>query len=174
MKPKCKTCSKVLVAYSAKHCRSHRPITKKTRKLLSKLRQGNTYGFKKGQSAWNKGISAFWVQGEKNPNWGKFGPNHPKWTGRTELTKLIRRCPKYKAWRFSIFQRDNFTCQLCFKKGVYLEADHYPIGFALILREYKVKTYQEAMNCTALWNALGRTLCSKCHPRPGRLPRKDR
>ncbi len=137
---------------------------------------GNTYA--KGMSAWNKGMPALWIQGNKNPNWGKFGSSHPKWTGRTMLTKSIRACPQYKNWRVSIFERDNYTCQECGArsskgKKVYLEADHYPIQFALILKKYRIKTYNQALNCKTLWNAKGRTLCNKCHPRPGRLSKKD-
>lgn len=177
MKPKCLICQKILSKYSAKHCKSHRPISIKTRKLLGKIHKGNTYGFKKGQTPWNKGIPAFWIQGNKNPNWGKFGPNHPKWTGRTLLTKAIRACQPYVSWRISIFKRDNWTCQICnarsaVGKKVYLEADHYPIQFASILREYRIKTFEQAIDCKPLWEAKGRTLCRGCHPRPGKLLKK--
>lgn len=173
MKPNCLICGKPLSKKSAKHCKKHRPVTKETRLLLRLVHLGKPNGTK-GKVAWNKGLPAPWAKGRKNTNWGKFGPAHPKWTGRTKLTKSIRGCPKYKEWRSFIFERDDFTCQKCGKRGVYLEADHYPISFASILNEYKIKTYIEAINCEPLWNASGRTLCKKCHPRPGRLPIKDR
>ena len=132
---------------------------------------GNRNGFIKGMTAWNKGLPAPWSKGERNTNWEKYGSDHPKWTGRTALTKSIRFCPKYKVWRSSIFKRDDWTCKICGKRGGYLEADHYPTRFATILNKYKIQTYKQAIQCKALWRATGRTVCSKCHPRPGRLPK---
>lgn len=32
--------------------------------------------------------------------------------------------PEYKSWRYSVFARDNFTCQMTGQKGVPLEAHH--------------------------------------------------
>jgi len=172
-KPKCLVCGITLTKIRAKHCKSHRIVTKKTRELLSKRSKENPFCYKKGHVPWHNGKVALWSKGENNTNWGKFGPAHPKWTGRTPLNKQVRQCPKYKAWRHSIFQRDEFTCKMCGKKGGYLEVDHYPVMFASIMRRYNIRTYKDAMNCEALWNASGRTLCIKCHPRPGRLPKVD-
>jgi len=31
---------------------------------------------------------------------------------------------KYKKWRSAVFERDNWTCQTCRSRGVYLEAHH--------------------------------------------------
>lgn len=35
-----------------------------------------------------------------------------------------RRCSEYKAWRTAVFQRDNYTRQLCGSHGVKLNAHH--------------------------------------------------
>lgn len=52
-------------------------------------------------------------------------------------------------WRKKIFERDNFTCQICFKTNCYLEADHIkPWAYFPELRF-------ELNN--------GRTLCRECH-----------
>ena len=84
--------------------------------------------------------------------------------GRTKLQVLIRNCYKYRQWRSDVFTRDDFTCQFCRERGVYLEADHYPKRFADILDEYKIRTLEEALNCEELWNINnGRTLCKRCH-----------
>jgi hypothetical protein len=36
----------------------------------------------------------------------------------------IRHSPEYTEWRLQVFGRDNYTCQNCNKRGVYLEAHH--------------------------------------------------
>jgi len=90
---------------------------------------------------------------------------HPNWKGGiTPLQFQIRNSHKYRQWRSDIFTRDDFTCILCGKKGCYLEADHYPKKFSIILNEYKIKILEDALNCEELWNINnGRTLCKKCH-----------
>lgn len=35
-----------------------------------------------------------------------------------------RRCSEYKLWRRAVFERDDFTCQTCGKRGVKLNAHH--------------------------------------------------
>ncbi len=53
-------------------------------------------------------------RGEKAYNW-KGGSEHYK-TGYHSL--------EYRQWRMKVFKRDNFTCQICEKVGVYLTAHH--------------------------------------------------
>lgn len=46
----------------------------------------------------------------------------------------------------------------------YLEADHYPVTFLEIFRQYDIKTFKQAMECKEFWDTKnGRTLCLKCH-----------
>lgn len=82
------------------------------------------------------------------------------------LYKAIRECYKSKQWRIDIFIRDNFTCMLCGKRGFELNADHFPKRFVDIIKEYNIKTIEEALDCKELWDTkCGRTLCLKCHSR---------
>lgn len=82
---------------------------------------------------------------------------------RTEISRKIRMLPGYKTWRFSVFQRDNFTCQNCKRKDVCLNADHIK-PFSKIMREKKVKSVLESLKCQELWDiSNGRTLCVPCH-----------
>lgn len=65
------------------------------------------------------------------------------------IYKRIRATRQYKDWRTAVFQRDDYTCQMCSKRGGELQADH-ELPFALFpdLRF-------EVLN--------GRTLCKACH-----------
>lgn len=82
----------------------------------------------------------------------------------TPLYKAIRRCYKSKQWRKNIFKRDNYTCQLCKKRGNELNADHFPKRFVDIVRNSKINTIEEAFSLKELWDINnGRTLCYKCH-----------
>jgi len=164
-RPRCIVCEKLLSRYDAKHCRSHRPIKKKTILLLRKSsKRNNNLGSHKGMVAWNKGLPAPWSRGENNTNWRKFGSAHPKWTGKTPLRKFLRSCYQYRKWREAIFRRDNWTCQFCKVRGGTLEADHYPDGFAYLLGKNKIKSFPMAVKCKRLWDITnGRALCLKCH-----------
>ena len=115
---------------------------------------------RKGIQAWNKGLNQFidkrvakWA-GENNPNWKG---------GITPLMMKIRRCAKYREWVKKIFKKDNWTCQICKKKGGELEADHYPKKFSEIITENKINSFEKAIKCKKLWNAEGRTLCIEDH-----------
>ena len=95
------------------------------------------------------------LRGDKHPNWKE---------GITPLAMSIRQCFKYRQWRSDVFARDDYTCVLCGLRGVYIEADHYPKMFSIILHESQVKTLEEAENYEEFWNINnGRTLCKDCH-----------
>jgi len=92
------------------------------------------------------------------------GKNHPSWKGGiTPLHQRIRHCFKYRQWRSDVFTGDNFTCQVCEKRGGDLMAHHIK-EFSLIIEENKVNTLEKALSCSELWNINnGLTLCKRCH-----------
>jgi len=92
------------------------------------------------------------------------GKNSHLWKGGiTPLIKMIRNCREYKVWRTYIFNRDNYTCQMCDKRGSYSHVNHIKT-FASILQKYNTKTFEEALLCEELWNTNnGITLCKECH-----------
>lgn len=66
-----------------------------------------------------------------------------------EHQKEGRYTPEYKAWRKAVFERDNFTCQICGKVGGRLNAHH--------IERYRNNIERR----TDITN--GVTLCEKCH-----------
>lgn len=69
--------------------------------------------------------------------------------GISTENEKIRRSKQYKEWRTAVFERDNYTCQLCGARGGNLNADHIK-PFALY-KELRFKLNN------------GRTLCTNCH-----------
>lgn len=83
--------------------------------------------------------------------------------GTTILNQQIRTCFKYRQWRSDVFERDNYTCMNCGKRGGYKEAHHLKALFKII-EEYNIKNIDDALECEELWNINnGRTLCKSCH-----------
>lgn len=70
---------------------------------------------RKGKPAWNKGIKCEKISKEKHWNW-KGGVN--------SINDNIRHSLELKRWRWEVFVRDNFTCQICGAKGGELRANH--------------------------------------------------
>lgn len=70
--------------------------------------------------------------------------------GKTTINERIRKSAIYKAWRKAVFERDNYTCQICgTRDGRTLNADHIK-QFALYPKlRFKLSN--------------GRTLCLECH-----------
>ena len=134
------------------------PMGKERRKKLSEiaLRQNRSISFKgRHHSEESKKKMSISSSGEKSSNWkGGISP----------LMLRIRSCFKYRQWRCDVFTRDDFTCQRCGDKGVYLEAHHCGKKFSDIFSENKIRTFEEALMCEELWNINnGETLCINCH-----------
>lgn len=94
-----------------------------------------------------------------------MGANNPNWAGGSrDIYKQIRSSFEYKLWRKQVFKRDNYACVFCGdSKGGNLEADHIK-PFAVLLREFNINIFEEALECEELWDINnGRTLCKSCH-----------
>jgi len=78
------------------------------------------------------------------------GSNNPNWKGGTSRSRSSEmRSTRYKEWRKAVFERDEFRCQMCGKRGGYLEADHITPWACSVELRYEITN--------------GRTLCLKCH-----------
>lgn len=78
------------------------------------------------------------------------GERSPTWKGGiTSINERIRKSKEYVMWRIAVFERDNYICRACGKKGCYLHADHIkPFAFYPNLR-FDINN--------------GRSLCKNCH-----------
>lgn len=113
---------------------------------------GNTNGFTKGFTPHNKGKPSPWTSARnKVVNTLRRAEKHWNWKGGTYGTERHREMGRqeYKIWRISVFERDNWTCQACGARGVYLEA-HHP------------KTWKEYPELRFDVDN-GVTLCKPCH-----------
>lgn len=86
-------------------------------------------------------------------------PNYRKtiFKKRKGSTNKDRADPKYVTWRRSVFIRDNFQCQKCFKIKCYLQAHHIRPWAMFPADRYDIDN--------------GVTLCDKCHRRVHRSKR---
>lgn len=115
-------------------------------------------------NCWNKAYMGHIPWNKGKPNYNMRGANNHLWRGGiTPLNEKIRKSLEYKEWRKSVFERDNYTCRACNKRGGFLNADHIKL-FSIILLENNIKSFELALKCIALWNLdNGQTLCSSCH-----------
>lgn len=105
---------------------------------------GGKTRFRKGHITWNKNKEFAQIRGKNHPNWQG---------GITTLNFKIRNSLKYKLWRKSVFERDNYICQLCGKRGHKLEV-HHLIKFSKLYKEMPFLLFNKI---------IGITLCRVCH-----------
>ena len=140
---------KALIKYRAEFGNPNSPFVK-----------GHKLGFKKGNTPWCKGIKGIIKRSDeskinyRNSKLGKnnpmFGKHPANWKGGTRKEyAIIRDSDCYKVWRRKVFERDNWTCVFCNKRGGDIETDHIkPFAYFPELR-FEISN--------------GRTLCKKCH-----------
>jgi 5-methylcytosine-specific restriction endonuclease McrA len=75
------------------------------------------------------------------------GKDH--WLWKNGLTKRNTNTHKYRKWRTTVFERDNYTCQYCLTRGGFLHAHHIETWHKVKKKRYLVSN--------------GLTLCKKCH-----------
>lgn len=142
-------------------------LSEEYREKLSQAKIDNPVRYWKGKKRkmtdeWRKNMARTpWNKGKKMPKMS--GANHFAWKGTTPLKEQIRKSLEYKQWRKSIYQRDQYTCQMCGEKGLKINAHHIK-PFAEIFEEYKFQTIEDACQCSQLWDINnGKTLCVDCH-----------
>lgn len=125
------------------------PLSEEQRAILSKSAKQRTgkksprYGVTLSEKTKNKIADKLKgrFRGEENPQWkgGQPNPRH-KWHSRHE----------YKEWRSAVYERDNYTCQMCGKKS---NGD---------IQAHHISTWYEAPELR-FEVSNGITLCESCH-----------
>lgn len=77
------------------------------------------------------------------------GKDNPKWRGGGSEREVAKGRIEYKQWRKAVFERDNYTCQICKERGGKLNADHIKPWMLFPKLRYVIDN--------------GRTLCFDCH-----------
>jgi hypothetical protein len=95
--------------------------------------------------------------------------------GILRLEQRIRSIQEYINWRNEVFKRDNYTCQCCNKRGIFLHAHHNILFYSILqqfLKEYhqfspiedKDTLVRLAITYKPFWEIKnGKTLCKECH-----------
>jgi len=102
-------------------------------------------------------------KGKRPPNFGKpnfkgRGKNCHLWRGGvTKLSAKVRTSIEYKNWRRKVFERDNYTCQVCQKRGGNIFAHHKKDFASYQHLRFKVLN--------------GITLCLLCHKKTDSYPK---
>lgn len=111
--------------------------------------------FKNSQCYCSKGCASSSHQKGKNKslqarqNMSKAKTKESIFMGFKNRRKSIITSFEYRNWRINVFKRDSFTCQICRKVGVYLEAHH-------------IKSWSKYPELRLDVNN-GITLCKECH-----------
>lgn len=126
-----------------------RIISEKHKKKISKtfIKKGQHLS---PQTEFKGGQIPRWIREKAIKNLPR-GEKHWNWKGGIAKERdLIKISPEYKEWREFVFERDNYTCQKCSKRGNgSLNAHH-------------VKSFRDYSELRFDTNN-GKTLCEDCH-----------
>jgi len=103
-----------------------------------------------GSIPWNKGLTmATDTRLEKMSKDRKGSKNWMYKHGNSKSHRTQWQTAIHRAWRKAVFERDDYTCQICFNRGFELQADHIRCFAHNAELRYDIDN--------------GRTLCVSCH-----------
>ena len=81
------------------------------------------------------------------------GANNIRWNGGiTPFLKTIRMLPEMYEWRSKVMERDDYRdCFTGIRGNGDLEV-HHIVPFSKLLKEYDIKTVEDALSCKELWD----------------------
>ena len=129
----------------------------KKNKFMTKTKRPDMVGNK-----W--GVGRLKTEKERMESRNRFiGKNNPNWNGgATSFIKQIKNCFKFRQWKLGVLKKDNKICQHC--GSIKNLETHHIKEFLTILKENKIETLEQALNCEELWDLNnGLTLCKECH-----------
>lgn len=146
--------------------KNRKPYSEETKKKMSEIAKKKGFGKWMKDKKISKERKKKMVEGVKNyyknsDNRKKLslvmkvksvkGEKHYRWKGGiTNKNRKIRYSFEWKEWRKSVFERDNYTCQMCGKRGSIELHPHHIFKFSDYL---KLRFLTEN----------GITLCVNCH-----------
>jgi hypothetical protein len=95
------------------------------------------------------------------------GSSNPAYLhGLSPVQLSVRKSMRYRDWRTAVYTRDNFTDQITGEPINGRGNAHHREPFSKIWEDNKIKTFEDAMKCDALWNIdNGVTMKNKTHNR---------
>lgn len=97
------------------------------------------------------------MKSKNNPSYGRSGEDNPGWKGGITLRSIReRQTSENRQFVKNVLRRDNYTCQICNKRGGDLAVDH------IMPWSLHPKLRQDPENV--------RTLCKQCHLKYGANP----
>ena len=102
--------------------------SQETKDKMSKAQKGRLPKNINEIAGWNKGtkgLTSHTLEWRKEQSKLKMGSNNPAWKGgKVKENTRIRFTLDYMLWRDAVLERDNYTCNKCFKYGGKLHAHH--------------------------------------------------
>ena len=119
-----------------------------------KIRNTGKTRFKKGESSTFKGKTFKHTEEQKQKMRLRRGEKSGNWQGgKMKENRIIRGRIEFREWRTKVFERDNYTCQICGVRGCYLHPHHLKQLAKYPELAFKVDN--------------GQTLCVPCHLQSG-------
>ena len=145
-KPSCEDCGRGLGTYASQRCIDCHLKSDKAKEHLSMV------GFKKGDTSPRKSLIMSDEQKllvSQNRRGKNIGKDNPRWKGGITPINQAERTRFRQYLQAKVFNRDNYTCQICEQYGGSLQVDHIKSW-----KEYPELRF-DVNNC--------RTLCMACH-----------
>jgi len=161
----CDNCRYILCGICGKSILVKPGISEPVKFCSKKCSSKSRVGTKRSSESIEK--SAIGHRGKKKPTGYKIymsnlmsGEGNHRWRGGvTKVRVKLSNSREYRDWRKAVFERDNYTCRKCNKRGVEINADH-------IIPYFKDKEKLLDVNN-------GQTLCVQCHKDKTRLDMLD-